>query len=168
MIRLHPEQLNGKLRFMDDYIAATNAADGSKMDANANVTHKNIATMENELMKDFLVQVNRAQVSRKISELFGAEWAQEYIRQIEAHEIYVHDETSLKPYCVSVTLYPFLRDGLAKLVENRKRPNIWLLFAARLSIWCLPSAPNLPARWPRWNFSLISIISPAAIMATII
>ena len=24
MIRLHPEQLNGKLRFMDDYIAATN------------------------------------------------------------------------------------------------------------------------------------------------
>ncbi len=42
---------------MDDYIAATNAADGSKMDANANVTHKNIATMENELMKDFLVQV---------------------------------------------------------------------------------------------------------------
>ena len=55
MIRLHPEQLNGKLRFMDDYIAAGNAADGSKMDANANVTHKNIATMENELMKDFLV-----------------------------------------------------------------------------------------------------------------
>ncbi len=115
MIRLHPEQLTGKLRFMDDYIAAQNAADGSKMDANANVTHKNIATMENELMKDFLVQINRAQVSRKISELFGDEWAQEYIRQIEAHEIYVHDETSLKPYCVSVTLYPFLRDGLAKL-----------------------------------------------------
>ena len=122
MIRLHPEQLNGKLRFMDDYIAAGNAADGSKMDANANVTHKNIATMENELMKDFLVQVNRAQVSRKISELFGAEWAQEYIRQIEAHEIYVHDETSLKPYCVSVTLYPFLRDGLAKLGGESQAP----------------------------------------------
>ena len=122
MIRLHPEQLHGKLRFMDDYIAATNAADGSKMDANANVTHKNIATMENELMKDFLVQVNRAQVSRKISALFGAEWAQEYIRQIEAHEIYVHDETSLKPYCVSVTLYPFLRDGLAKLGGESQAP----------------------------------------------
>ena len=122
MIRLHPEQLNGKLRFMDDYIAAGNAADGSKMDANANVTHKNIATMENELMKDFLVQVNRAQVSRKISALFGAEWAQEYIRQIEAHEIYVHDETSLKPYCVSVTLYPFLRDGLAKLGGESQAP----------------------------------------------
>ena len=46
MIRLHPEQLNGKLQFMHDYISAQNAADGSKMDANANVTQKNIATME--------------------------------------------------------------------------------------------------------------------------
>ncbi|UOO80707.1 anaerobic ribonucleoside-triphosphate reductase [Uruburuella testudinis] len=122
MIRLHPEQLSGKLHFIDDYIAAHNAADGSHIDANANVTHKNIATMENELMKDFLVQVNRAQVSRKISEIFGSEWAQEYIRQIEAHEIYVHDETSLKPYCVSVTLYPFLRDGLTKLGGESQAP----------------------------------------------
>lgn len=40
MIRLHPEQLNGKLQFMRDYISAQNAADGSKMDANANVTQK--------------------------------------------------------------------------------------------------------------------------------
>lgn len=122
MIRLTPEQLNGKLKFMSGYISAHNAADGSKMDANANVTHKNIATMESELMKDFLVQVNRAQICRKITEWFGREWAEEYIRQIEAHEIYVHDETSLKPYCVSVTLYPFLRDGLTKLGGESKAP----------------------------------------------
>ena len=100
MIRLQPEQLHGKLRFMDDYIAAANAADGSKMDANANVTHKKIATMENELMKDVQVKDNRAQVSRKISEPFGEERAKEHISQIEAHEIYVRDETSRKPYCV--------------------------------------------------------------------
>ena len=61
------------------------------------------------------MQVNRAQVSRKITDLFGPELAAEYVRQIEDHEIYVHDETSLKPYCVSVTMYPFLRDGLTKL-----------------------------------------------------
>ena len=115
MIRLTPAQLDGKLQFMRDYIAAHNAADGSTMDANANVTQKNIATMENELLKDFLVQINREQVRRKIAELFDEDSAAEYIRQIEAHEIYVHDETSLKPYCVSVILYPFLRDGLTKL-----------------------------------------------------
>ena len=87
MIRLHPEQLNGKLQFMRDYISAQNAADGSKMDANANVTQKNIATMEAEIMKDFFVQINRAQVSRKIAEIFDQSVADEYIRQIEAHEI---------------------------------------------------------------------------------
>lgn len=122
MIRLSPEQINGKMQFMADYMAANNAADGSKMDANANVTQKNIATMENELLKDFLVQINRSQVSQKIQELFGADLAKEYIRQIEDHEIYVHDETSLKPYCVSVTLYPFLFDGLTKLGGESKAP----------------------------------------------
>lgn len=115
MLRMNKEQIDGKLNFIDEYLRAQNAADGSKMDANANVTQKNVATLEAELMKDFFVQVNRAQVSRKITELFGVELATEYVRQIENHEIYVHDETSLKPYCVSVTMYPFLRDGLTKL-----------------------------------------------------
>ena len=92
------------------------------MDANANVTQKNIATMEAEIMKDFFVQINRAQVSRKIAEIFDQSVADEYIRQIEVHEIYVHDETSLKPYCVSVTLYPFLLDGLSKLGGESKAP----------------------------------------------
>lgn len=122
MIRLHPEQLNQKLSFIDEYIQAKNAADGSKLDANANVTQKNIATMEQELMKDFFVQINRAKVSGKIRELFGQDLADEYLRQIEAHEIYVHDETSLKPYCVSVTMYPFLREGLSKLGGESQAP----------------------------------------------
>ena len=122
MIRLHPEQLNQKLSFIDEYIQAKNAADGSKLDANANVTQKNIATMEQELMKDFFVQINRAKVSGKIRELFGQDLAEEYLRQIEAHEIYVHDETSLKPYCVSVTMYPFLREGLSKLGGESQAP----------------------------------------------
>ena len=122
MIRLDPEQLNQKLSFIDEYIQAKNAADGSKLDANANVTQKNIATMEQELMKDFFVQINRAKVSGKIRELFGQDLADEYLRQIEAHEIYVHDETSLKPYCVSVTMYPFLREGLSKLGGESQAP----------------------------------------------
>jgi ribonucleoside-triphosphate reductase len=122
MLRLNEEQVTGKVDFIHEYLHAQNAADGSKMDANANVTQKNIATLEAELMKDFFVQVNRKQVSNKISELFGSELAKEYVRQIEDHEIYVHDETSLKPYCVSVTMYPFLRDGLTKLGGESQAP----------------------------------------------
>ena len=122
MLRLTTEQIQQKLDFMDDYVRAHNAADGSKLDANANVTQKNMATLEAELMKDLMIQVNRAQVSRKIREIFGEATAAEYVRQIEAHEIYVHDETSLKPYCVSVSMYPFLRDGLTKLGGESRAP----------------------------------------------
>ena len=63
MLRLNEEQVTGKVDFIHEYLHAQNAADDSKMDANANVTQKNIATLEAELMKDFFVQVNRKQVS---------------------------------------------------------------------------------------------------------
>ncbi|MFH6768393.1 anaerobic ribonucleoside-triphosphate reductase [Gaetbulibacter aquiaggeris] len=122
MIRLTSTQVNQKIDFIDHYINSSNAADGSKVDANANVTSKNIATMEAELNKDINIQVNRALVKRKIASLFGDDTANEYIRQIESHEIYVHDETSLKPYCVSISMYPFLLDGLTKVGGESRAP----------------------------------------------
>lgn len=122
MLLLSHEQINDKLGFIDQYLKANNAAEGSKFDANANVTHKNIATLESELMKDAIIQVNRAKVMKKINELYGEELALEYRRQIEQHEIYVHDETSLKPYCASITMYPFLLEGLTGLGGESKAP----------------------------------------------
>jgi len=122
MIRLTQKQVNKKINFIDNYINANNAADGSNMDANANVSSKNIATMEAELNKDINIQVNRQLVKNKIEQLFGKDLANEYVRQIESHEIYVHDETSLKPYCTSISMYPFLFDGLTKLGGESKAP----------------------------------------------
>lgn len=122
MIKLTAKQLRLKKKSIKDYIQAGNAADGSMVDSNANVNSKNIATLESELNKDINIQVNRALVSDKIKTLFGDYLADEYIRQIEDHEIYVHDETSLKPYCVSVTMYPFLTDGLQSLNGESKPP----------------------------------------------
>jgi ribonucleoside-triphosphate reductase len=122
MLRLNPEQITNKKDFIKDYFSAQNAADGSKMDANANVSHKNIATLEAELLKDCFVQINRALVHDKIRDTFDADLAKEYMRQIEDHEIYVHDETSLKPYCTSISMYPFLLDGLTKLGGESKAP----------------------------------------------
>lgn len=122
MIRLTNTQVNQKIDFIDQYIHSANAADGSKVDANANVTSKNIATMEAELNKDINIQVNRALVKRKIASLFGDDIANEYIRQIESHEIYIHDETSLKPYCTSISMYPFLFEGLTKIGGESRAP----------------------------------------------
>lgn len=122
MIRLTSSQVSKKIDFIDHYINSSNAADGSKVDANANVTSKNIATMEAELNKDINIQVNRALIKRQIESIFGEDLANEYTRQIEDHEIYVHDETSLKPYCVSISMYPFLFDGLTKLGGESRAP----------------------------------------------
>jgi anaerobic ribonucleoside-triphosphate reductase len=83
------------------------------VDPNANVERKNIATMETEIFKEDAVGLNRLVMYRKLKELYGVDLAEEYLRQLEEHEIYRHDETALigKPYCVSVTLYPFLLNG---------------------------------------------------------
>ena len=122
MLQLNQDQINAKLSFIDEYVKSNNAAEASKFDANANVTHKNIATLEAELMKDAVIQINRNAVANKIKELFGESLAQEYTRQIQDHEIYVHDETSLKPYCASITMYPFLLEGLTQLGGESKPP----------------------------------------------
>ena len=74
---------------------------------------KNIATLETGLFKEDAVTLNRLAMYRKLSELYGVDMAEEYLRQLEEHEIYRHDETAVigKPYCASVTLYPFLLHG---------------------------------------------------------
>ena len=114
-VKLTKDQIELKEKFIENYAGGCNAADGSNCDANANITNKNLHTMEYEIHKDINIQINRALISSKIKELYGEELAKEYIRQIEEHEIYIHDETSLKPYCTSITMYPFLLDGLKTL-----------------------------------------------------
>ena len=83
------------------------------MDPNANVENKNIATLETELYKRDAIAINRLAMYRKLREMYGTDIAEESLRQLEEHEIYRHDETAVvgKPYCASVTLYPFLFSG---------------------------------------------------------
>lgn len=121
--------IDEKIKFIDSYINSKNAADGSKFDANANVSVKNIATLESEINKDINIIVNRRLVYNKIKSLFTLELAEEYLRQIEKHEIYVHDETSLKPYCASVSMYPLLIDGLIRLGGESRAPKNLMSFS---------------------------------------
>ena len=122
MVRLTKSQIEAKKAFIHNYIGAKNSADGSILDANANVSSKNIATMGAEINKDINIQVNRSLIADRIEKLHGKELADEYIRQLESHEIYVHDETSLNPYCVSISLYPFLLNGLKGFGGDSKAP----------------------------------------------
>ena len=100
------------INFINKYKRAINASSGSEVDSNANVENKNIATMQGELVKRDIIGANRLLMINKLTEMYGEDMAIEYIRQLEAHEIYKHDETSIMPYCVSITMYPFLFEGL--------------------------------------------------------
>lgn len=104
-----------QVNFIKKYRNAINAATGSEVDSNANVENKNVATLAGEMPKRLFIGTNRLMMHDKIEELYGKDLADEYIRQIESHEIYKHDETSIYPYCVSITMYPFLFGGLKQL-----------------------------------------------------
>lgn len=120
--RAESRALNEKKQFIKGYAKAKNAATGSKYDANANVTEKNIVTLNGELFKGDVIKVNRAILTDKIRELYGEELAKEYIRMLEQHLLYKHDETSIMPYCVAITMYPFLLEGLQPIGGLSARP----------------------------------------------
>lgn len=122
MVKLSEEQLNAKIQFMKQYMSASNAASGSILDANANVSSKNIATLTAEMYKDFTIQINRKLIQDILEKRFTKKLAKQYIRDIEDHLIYVHDESSFNPYCVAISLYPFLVDGLTTLGGESKAP----------------------------------------------
>jgi ribonucleoside-triphosphate reductase len=115
MVRLSDDQIKAKVKFIETYMGTGNAATSSKLDANANVTVKNIATLSAELFKDFTIQVNRALITEKLKLMYGPKFAKNYTRDIDDHNIYVHDESSLMPYCTSISMYPFLLNGLKDL-----------------------------------------------------
>lgn len=116
------EAYRDDLAFIDQYQKAANAASGSQVDANSNVSTHNIATMSAELHKKKNIMINRLMVHDKLTELYGQEFADEYIRQLEDHEIYSHDESSLYPYCCSISCYSFLLNGLQHLGGSSVAP----------------------------------------------
>ena len=111
-----------KLKFLTDYCKASNAATGSKFDANANVEHKNIATLIGELPKASFIRLNRRLLVDRIKQMFGKDVAEEYIDKLNHHFIYKNDETSLANYCASITMYPWLVKGTGPIGGNSTAP----------------------------------------------
>ena len=111
-----------KLNFLTDYMEAANAATGSKFDANANVEHKNIATLIGELPKSNFIRLNRRLLTDRIKKMYGKELSDKYIDLLEHHFIYKNDETSIAPYCASITMYPWLIGGTTAIGGNSTAP----------------------------------------------
>ena len=108
-------QIQEKKDYIEQYISAKNSADGSKHDANANVTNKNIATLSAELFKDYTRQLKISLIQDRIRARFDDDLAKEFKRQLDAGEVYLNDSTGLSIYCNAISLYPFILNGLKDL-----------------------------------------------------
>lgn len=114
--KLTEQQLKNKIEFINEYINSQNAATGSKFNSNANVTEKNVTTLQGAMYEDFGIQLHRKTTYNKIEEMFGKELADQYIKDLEEHRIYCHDETHpVFGYCASISIYPMVIEGLKSL-----------------------------------------------------
>lgn len=118
------KDIRKKQDFIKEYIAASNAATGSKFDSNANVSNKNIVTLGQELYKENNIKQNRYILCDKIRKMYSKKLSEQYIKDLESHVLYKHDESGTPgyPYCVAITMYPFLVDGLTNLGGISKAP----------------------------------------------
>ncbi|MDR1860897.1 MAG: anaerobic ribonucleoside-triphosphate reductase [Bacteroidales bacterium] len=112
-----------KMKFLMEYCDASNAATGSKYDANANVENKNLATLMGELPKSNFIRLNRRLLTDRLKEMFGKEVSDKYLELLNNHFIYKNDETSLANYCASITMYPWLIGGTLSIGGNSKAPS---------------------------------------------
>lgn len=113
--KLNRDWVNEKMNFIKKYKKSTNTADAT-IDDNSNVASKNIGILNYEIHKSDNININRGMVVAKLKELYPNFDAKQYIRDLENHIIYKHDESSfagaIGPYCCSISLYPFLLNGL--------------------------------------------------------
>lgn len=107
-----------RIDYMNQYSQSTdNAASSSETDGNANVTMKNVANLEGEVYKTTNRIIQRQRMKDELNILFP-EVAKQYETDLDNRIIYTHDEAStpvLKQYCMAVSLYPLLTEGVGNI-----------------------------------------------------
>lgn len=107
-----------RLDYMDNYANSNdNAATSSETDANANVTQKNVANLEGEVYKTKNRIIQRQRMKDMLNQIYP-EVAKQYEEDLNHHIIYTHDEAStpvLKQYCMAVSLFPLLTEGVGNI-----------------------------------------------------
>lgn len=103
-----------KEAFIENYKITKNNADGT-VDDNSNATGKNISLLNAEIHKPDNILISRGMITRKLDSLYPNFNSRNYIKDLESHIIYKHDESSfagpIAPYCVSISMYPFILGG---------------------------------------------------------
>lgn len=110
--------IKSRIDYMEGYSnSKDNASSSSETDPNSNVASKNVANLEGEVYKSTNRIIQRQRMKDMLYRIFP-EVAKQYEIDLEHHIIYTHDEAStpvLKPYCMAVTLYPLMLEGVGNI-----------------------------------------------------
>lgn len=111
-LRVHTDY---KLKFINNYINSDNTANAT-IDDNSNVANHNIAVLNSEIHKEDNREINLRMLRDMVKKLYpDFNYKQ---MDIDFDTIaYLHDSSSQigMPYCVAITMYPFLINGIKDL-----------------------------------------------------
>lgn len=106
------EYAQRKIDFINNYKKSANTADAT-IDDNSNVANHNIAVLNSEIHKEENQQINYKILENKIKELYPDFRYKNLIKDLNT-VCYLHDSSSQigQPYCVAISMYPFLLNGI--------------------------------------------------------
>jgi ribonucleoside-triphosphate reductase (formate) len=126
LYREHHKQIRDytqkKLDFIQKFKDSDNTANAT-IDDNSNVSTHNVAVMNSEIHKEENIEINLRLWENKLKELYP-EFDYKQMRKDFNTIMYAHDLSSQvgMPYCVAITLYPFLLNGIKEIGGLSAKP----------------------------------------------
>ena len=111
-----------KINFINKYKNSDNTANAT-VDDNSNVSNHNIAVLNAEIHKEENIDINLRILANKLHELYPEFDIKQMYHDFNSIA-YLHDSSSQigMPYCVAISLYPFLLNGLKDIGGLSAKP----------------------------------------------
>lgn len=111
-----------KIDFINTYKKSSNTANAT-IDDNSNVANKNIAVLNSEIHKEENQNINLTILENKLKQLYPGFDYKDLRKDLDSIA-YLHDSSSQigMPYCVAITMYPFLLNGIKDLGGLSAKP----------------------------------------------
>lgn len=127
--------------FIDNFVDESTVADAS-IDGNANVGHKDIVSLENEMSKPHSKLLGFNKIFYEIQKKYGYQTAADWLTSEWDGHFYLHDayNTTYKPYCFAYDIEELVNRGLYFVDNFNAQPPQHLVtytdFVAEFISWC--------------------------------
>lgn len=127
--------------FIDNFVDKQTVADAS-IDGNANVGHKDIVSLENEMSKPHSKLLAFNKIYYELNKKYGFQTANEWLRGEWTGEFYLHDSssTTYKPYCFAYDIEQLVNRGLFFIdgfnAQPPKHLTTYTDFVVEFISWC--------------------------------